>query len=194
MVYKSLGSKFAFARTLFRNMSLLSKQENIAEYGSVSDYYLSELVFTWSQLNVGLGIKTRPVSTLFKHKSARELYDKVSKYVGEEIFNSAYFSPIVDRLDISTDLEINRITVFSLPYHSYSIHEGSYESFKRDSPPSEPNVMGEKQSPDSTVIANLEHASWWWRDTKIRQGAFLNESEIALVRQWKLYDSSPVIV
>jgi hypothetical protein len=169
-------------------MSLLSKEEDIA---AVSDYYLSELVFTWSQTNVGLGIKTRPVSTLFKHKSARELYDKVSKYVLEEIFNSAYFSPIVDRLDISTDLEKNKKTVFLLPNHSYSIDEGSYESFKIEYLPL--TSMGPKHSPDSIVIANLEHASWWWGNTKISQGALLNEREIALVRQWKLYDSSPVI-
>ena len=82
-------------------------------------------------------------------------------------------------------------TVFLLPNHSYSIDEGSYESFKIEYLPL--TSMGPKHSPDSIVIANLEHASWWWGNTKISQGALLNEREIALVRQWKLYDSSPVI-
>ena len=153
-----------------------------------SEYYLSSLVFRWNQPGDYFNVKTPPVSTLFKHRSARELYDKVSKYVKEEIFNSAYFAPVIITLDLSHRPSDDRVNIYNYPNN---LSETGYELFKSESPPSSLPIS-QKEGPDNVIVALLEHEPWFW--SMSWRGSFLNDDEIDLVRKRKLYQSLPTIV
>jgi hypothetical protein len=150
----------ALVSILSRNMSLRAMQEKPS---APSDPYVSALVFRWNQPGDYFSVKTRPISTLFQHRSARELYDKVTKYVKEEIFHpdqvskyvrdetlhSAYSAPIVISLDLSHDPEEDRLKVYNFPNN---LEEFGYEVFKMESPP-----LSHKKEPDNIIVALLEH-------------------------------------
>ena len=184
--------KIAFAQTLFRNMSLQPPPKQQEEPATTSpDYYLSQLVIRYNQPGEYFIVKTPPLSTLFRHSSARELYDKVTKYVKEEIFNSAHSAPIVMSVDLSHDPETDRFNVYKFPN---SLTESSYDLFKSDNPPSLP-TLSHKEEPDNIIVVLLEHAPWmtpwgsilWW-------GKLLDDDDIDLVRRRKHYYSFPTIL
>jgi len=166
------------------------------EPSAPSDFYVSALVFRWNQPGDYFAVKTRPVSTLFQHRSARELYDKITKYVKEEIFHpdqvskyvrdetlhSAYSAPIVLSLDLSHDPEEDRRKVYNFPNN---LEEIGYEVFKIDSPPSS-LPLSQRKEPDSIIVALLEHMPPL-SGPIVYQALFLNDDDIELVRSRKHY-------